>query len=62
MMLVFVFQVAAAIAGFTLISKSRSMVSKELDVMMAGYANYDNHLTVDWIQSKVSLADSFFNL
>lgn len=61
MMLVFVFQLAAAIAGFTLISKSRSMVSNQLDGMMEGYNNYGNPLEVDWIQSKVSFADSFFN-
>lgn len=52
MTLVFVFQVAAAIAGFTLISRSRYMVSDQLDLMMRNY-NYDYRLNVDWIQSKV---------
>lgn len=52
MTLVFIFQVAAAIAGFTLISRSRYMVSDQLNYMMRNY-NYGYRLNVDWIQSKV---------
>lgn len=64
MVLVFVFQIAAAVAGFTLISRSRNMVSSQLETMMNSYShNYyyyynDDYqqgyrLNVDWIQSKV---------
>jgi len=51
MMVVFVLQVSAAIVAFTLISKSRYMVSDQLDTMMRDY-NYRYQLEVDWIQSK----------
>lgn len=52
MILVFILQISAAIAAFTLISKSRNMVSDQLQTMMGNYG-YDDPLKIDWIQSKV---------
>jgi len=51
MIVVFIFQMAAAIAGFTLISRSRNMVGDQLYTWMNDYY-YDNKLQLDWIQYK----------
>lgn len=59
MMLVFTLQISAAIAGFTLMSKSRYMVTNQLHYMMNDYQYY-YRLEVDWIQSKVSFADYLY--
>lgn len=60
MMLVFLSQISAAIAGFTLISRSRYMVSDQLEQMMKLYNYHDNNRQqMDWIQSKVSYVVCF---
>lgn len=51
MLLVFILQVSAAVAGFILMSSTRLMVSDQLNVMMAGRLH---QIELDWIQSKVS--------
>lgn len=56
MMFVFLSQISAGIAGFSMISKSGYMVSDQLDQMIR-YYNHDYYLyreKIDWIQSKVS--------
>lgn len=58
MLLVFLSQISAIIADFTLISRTRGMVSEQLDHMIRNYDShyyeYDYRQTMDWIQSKVS--------
>lgn len=58
MILVFILQVSAAITAFTMISNSRNMVTDQLDWMMREYGYGESQVEVDWIQSKVSVAQS----
>lgn len=58
MMVVFLSQISAAIAGFTKITQSRYMVSEQLERMIQNYKYpfYEYGQKIDWIQSKVSNA------
>lgn len=53
MILVLILQISAAVIAFTMVYKSRYMVSVLLDRMMNDYTYY-YRLEVDWIQSNVS--------
>ncbi|KAJ6623025.1 Lysosomal acid glucosylceramidase, partial [Pseudolycoriella hygida] len=54
MMLVFILQISAAITSFSIITKSRDMVTNQFGVLMQEYSySYHNGLYVDFMQSKL---------